>query len=39
MRNSYWRHIENLIFDIEINEPELQKYTQKTLFLHKKPEK
>jgi hypothetical protein len=22
MRNSYWRYIENMIFDIEINEPD-----------------
>jgi hypothetical protein len=26
MRNSYWRYIENMIFDIEINEPDLPSF-------------
>jgi hypothetical protein len=26
MRNSYWNYIENMIFDLEINEPDQQKF-------------
>ena len=28
MRNSYWNYIENMIFDLDINEPDQQKFNK-----------
>jgi hypothetical protein len=28
MRNSYWKYIENMIFDLDINEPDQQKFNK-----------
>jgi hypothetical protein len=41
MRNSYWRYIENMIFDIEINEPDQPSFknTPKKLYSYIKSQK
>jgi hypothetical protein len=41
MRNSYWKYIENMIFDLDINEPDQQKFNKqpKNVFSYIKSQK